>query len=384
MQSRYLLLTTFLLTGFFFVFFSQTYISIPVVPDPKITSDESLKASSDNDYSVSCDRDETEAEASSSLPYDLSTQISYEPVFSFDENWSTSWCSEEEHPNLTLTFNSPTDLGKLGLVGGYATTEELYFQNDRIKSLGLSYNGSDPKHGFDDIFFLEDTYDMQFVDLNEKEIGSIRFEVLEVYPGSKYTDLCLAEIDIWSDFVATSDAKSARTVGLNVSTDLKFCEDGTLYQEDGMTDFTLLSPETITGEGSTYRIPEWGLSFVISEEFEHYHAFRYQDEYLDYVNFVTTVHPECIGYGDSVYASLAKNSFEGDPAYFVKDVFELTPVSGNTYREGWLGGHDILTYTFSFKNIPFSATSLVCRQDKTNCQEPSDSAFIRSLLSTLH
>ncbi len=91
-----------------------------------------------------------------------------------------------------LTFNS------ICIVNGYAKNETKWQENGRVKSLKLYYEGV-----YMGLITLEDTMNPQYIDISavQMRVGNgfdadFRFEIAEVYEGSKYDDTCLTGIVI--------------------------------------------------------------------------------------------------------------------------------------------------------------------------------------------
>lgn len=153
-------------------------------------------------------RETTVATGSSELEDDTAYGFAYNSSNVLDLDYSTSWCSTEEGvPQvLTLSFPEVTKLGTVGIVGGYARDEKIFLQNNRLKTVEVWYD--DLPEAVDELHF-EDTYGMQFFDLTQEEAQTVKFKIMETYPGSKYTDTCVAEVDLWSDWVEQKDADAA-------------------------------------------------------------------------------------------------------------------------------------------------------------------------------
>ena len=78
-------------------------------------------------------------------------------------------------------------------MNGYAKDEKTWDENGRVKTL-LMYVEDKPYAYLE----LEDTYKPQYFGLPEEDIKAVdggeiffRFEITDVYPGSKYEDTCL-------------------------------------------------------------------------------------------------------------------------------------------------------------------------------------------------
>ena len=84
------------------------------------------------------------------------------------------------------------------VVNGYAKNEQTWNENGRVKTL-LMYVENKPYAYLE----LEDTYKPQYIELPDEDIlvvdgGNIsfRFEIVDVYPGTKYEDTCLTGLEL--------------------------------------------------------------------------------------------------------------------------------------------------------------------------------------------
>jgi hypothetical protein len=151
-------------------------------------------------------RDEVTLLASSELEDDTEYGFSYLPESAVDQDLSTAWCTEEFDLTRRISLSFPESVlpGTLGIQTGFARTEEIFLQNNRVKTADLYYDGE-----LMETLEFEDTYDMQFIDLMELPASEISFYITDVYEGSKYNDTCISEIDFWSDYVLEKDADAA-------------------------------------------------------------------------------------------------------------------------------------------------------------------------------
>ncbi len=149
-----------------------------------------------------------EISATSVLKDTTGIGFNYDETMAVDRDFSTSWCADtenDENPAITFDFDETVKANNLGIVPGYARDEYIYNQNQRVKKLKLSFDG-----GGSDIVTLEDEYKMHFTDLNGRTFKSVTFEVLETFEGdAPDADICIAEIDFWSDYVVNSDSTAA-------------------------------------------------------------------------------------------------------------------------------------------------------------------------------
>lgn len=142
------------------------------------------------------------AESSSAvLPEDRTGNYEAENVF--DGDLSTAWCpapvdSSEEGPfagALILHFTQSPSGKTMNIFPGFARDEKTYWENNRIKTLvvpGL------PSPALEDAFLfdLKDEYGFQSIVLPQGLKDTIMLFSQEVYPGSKYDDTCIAEIQL--------------------------------------------------------------------------------------------------------------------------------------------------------------------------------------------
>ncbi|MFA4815266.1 MAG: hypothetical protein WC653_04180 [Candidatus Gracilibacteria bacterium] len=214
-------------------------------------------------------RETTVAGGSSELEDDTGYGFAYNASNVLDLDYSTSWCPTNEGvPQiLTLSFPEVTILGPVGIVGGYARDEKIFFQNNRLKTVEVWYD--DLPEAVDELHF-DDTYGMQFFGLTQEEAQTIKFKIMEIYPGSKYTDTCVAEVDLWSDWVNQKDADAAynyyleykeefakRPAGI-ADLDMIFADPSyAIYPEDityecGAIDYTNITKDFSSDDSFTY------------------------------------------------------------------------------------------------------------------------------------
>lgn len=161
-------------------------------------------------------RESTVASSDYTLVDNTGYGFAYDASNVLDQDFSTAWCQSEIDPEvdgpfaggMTLTFTESPAGKMVGIVPGFARDETIYFQNNRIKQLVLQ-DGPSPILEDNIVFDFEDSYGMQFFQLPEGVDESLTFYVSDVYPGSKYDDTCIAEMDLWSDYVENEDAEAA-------------------------------------------------------------------------------------------------------------------------------------------------------------------------------
>ena len=119
----------------------------------------------------------------------------YSLINMFDNNPETSFVEDSVDDNINLKFGlhlSDTNINKVKIINGYAQTENLYFKNNRIKTLSI-------KNGNNTISVdLKETLQSQVFDVDFSSRG-FSIKSTNLYKGTKYNDTCIAEFDILTD-----------------------------------------------------------------------------------------------------------------------------------------------------------------------------------------
>ena len=137
--------------------------------------------------------------ASSSLP--ASRTINYGPSNAHDFDHTTAWVEGANGPGIgeSLTYEFPGGCPRITTVkilNGYVKSEKAWRENNRVKQLRIWYEGKPLA-----ILDLEDTRDMQCFEVgtlgyNNSDAAKwqLRFEIVAVYPGTKYHDTAITEL----------------------------------------------------------------------------------------------------------------------------------------------------------------------------------------------
>jgi hypothetical protein len=139
-----------------------------------------------------------EAESTIDLPnrqilIKVSSQLSskYSKKNLLDYNLFTAWVEGNENSGegewIELEFPGQISIGKVILFPGYGKSLKLFKANARLKKIKVSWNNKEK------IVNFLDKYCAQSIDIFDKT-DKIRIEVVEVYEGYKYKDLCISEI----------------------------------------------------------------------------------------------------------------------------------------------------------------------------------------------
>ncbi|HET6406262.1 MAG TPA: hypothetical protein VFG14_00135 [Chthoniobacteraceae bacterium] len=120
-----------------------------------------------------------------------------------DRKLNTAWCVHGMGTGEKLTFEFVTtkqDTTRLavtscGIVAGYQATEKLFRQNARPKTLQLFIDGRPLA-----LLELQDSMGIQNFSLPKLRLErpsrhTISFEILDTYPGTKFQDTCITEIN---------------------------------------------------------------------------------------------------------------------------------------------------------------------------------------------
>ena len=134
------------------------------------------------------------ADASSILPPE--SGISYKPEMAVDQNLSTAWVEGVPDSGINqwieFTFDAPKEISTVSILPGYASSDEAYFKNNRIKQLRVEF-GPGPGN----VFTLSDEFRTHDLKFDTVTADSVRIIILDVYPGSKFNDTAISEVDFY-------------------------------------------------------------------------------------------------------------------------------------------------------------------------------------------
>lgn len=131
------------------------------------------------------------AVASSVLPPE--GVFTYGINLTLDNNLETAWndgaAGAGAGEKLTYRFSRPMELVTVNLVNGFASTPELFLANARIRAMIVVTDGGRFP------VTLNDVATRQEITMNYGRTASVVIEVVSVYPGTRYEDLALTEIE---------------------------------------------------------------------------------------------------------------------------------------------------------------------------------------------
>ena len=117
--------------------------------------------------------------------------------FSILNAWAEGVPGNGEGEYLVYTFPGRCPrITTIEILNGYTKTEKAWLDNGRVKRLRMYYNGEPYA-----ILELEDTRRLQSFDVGilgffdaSKPDWTLKFEILDVYPGDKYADTVITEL----------------------------------------------------------------------------------------------------------------------------------------------------------------------------------------------
>jgi hypothetical protein len=132
----------------------------------------------------------------------------YHPNYVADDDPSTAWVEgakstgSGEWVRMNVTTLSDTTKVRLRIRNGYQKSKDLYKANARPKGITVKLLPS----GFTRKFVLEDKDGWQEITLEQPkaELRAIQLDVVSVYDGTKYADLCISDMQVFATS-ATAD-----------------------------------------------------------------------------------------------------------------------------------------------------------------------------------
>jgi hypothetical protein len=145
----------------------------------------------------------------------LQNKDTYGARRAFDGDPTTAWCEGVDGTGvgqtLTLKLTKPVRIDGAFVLGGYFKSEGTLKNNARLKMLAVRFAGMDQDVRFSDPTVpgqLPDYYSWPWFHATTNSpatlgaswpqtlVQSVEFEVKDTWPGAKYTDLCISEINL--------------------------------------------------------------------------------------------------------------------------------------------------------------------------------------------
>lgn len=136
-------------------------------------------------------------DCSSQLITGTGKELYYDVRNAFDGKFETTWAEGKDGEKgvgewISLAFDNYINISSVGIVNGYAKSEELYYANVRIAQIRItSDNGSERVIDLED-----DVLDFQNFEINITG-KHFKFQILKIYDsGIKYSDASISEIKL--------------------------------------------------------------------------------------------------------------------------------------------------------------------------------------------
>ena len=104
----------------------------------------------------------------------------------FDKNPETAYVENTEDNEITISIFSDKKIKRVGIINGFVKSPNLYESNNRIREMYIN----------DKIFELKDVHSKDFVFFGIPLSSDIYIQTVELYKGNRYSDTCIAEIQI--------------------------------------------------------------------------------------------------------------------------------------------------------------------------------------------
>ena len=145
----------------------------------------------------------------SSFLFDSKSPLKYSIQNAFDGNPATSYVENTEDDLMKLSFpgygNEYSGSFTISLINGYASNENLYQKNNRVKKIDIvGYQLNESKTELIErkpkvIEFNDAELNYQLSCTNFVCFGPFYFKISGIYHGSSFNDTCIAEINFFDD-----------------------------------------------------------------------------------------------------------------------------------------------------------------------------------------
>ena len=104
----------------------------------------------------------------------------------FDKNPETAYVEKSEDDDISISIVSDKKIKRVGIINGFVKTPNLYASNNRIRKIDINHK----------LFELKDMHSKDFVFFDIALSSDIYIQTVELYKGTKYSDTCIAEIQV--------------------------------------------------------------------------------------------------------------------------------------------------------------------------------------------
>lgn len=127
-------------------------------------------------------------------------KFNYEPMNAHDFNHESVWATDGSGVGQWLEYEfqgKNPRITTVKILNGHVKSEKAWRENSRVKRLKLYYMGKPYA-----ILELEDSRSQQYFDVGvlgphdeNAPSWTLRFEIMDIYPGTKYSDTVIAELN---------------------------------------------------------------------------------------------------------------------------------------------------------------------------------------------
>lgn len=123
--------------------------------------------------------------------------MTHSPERILDKDLSTAWVEGANGDgigeNIILLFDNIYTVNGFYINAGYQVNNDLYYKNSRPKEISVIFSD-----GNSEIFILDDIINIQNIQLSSPvNTNSLTIIINSVYPGSKYEDTAISEIELY-------------------------------------------------------------------------------------------------------------------------------------------------------------------------------------------
>ncbi|MBN2738589.1 MAG: nicotine adenine dinucleotide glycohydrolase [Spirochaetales bacterium] len=123
----------------------------------------------------------------------------YSPINIFDNDFTTTWCEAHDDGSgigevINIQFKEPVSFDEIQLVNGFASGQDYYHKNNRVKKITLT-QVADKHFQRKDYTLKDDMQNWQAIKFGLLQTAqTITIKIDEVYRGYRYDDTCLSDI----------------------------------------------------------------------------------------------------------------------------------------------------------------------------------------------
>lgn len=111
-----------------------------------------------------------------------------------DTAWVEGVDGNGENEWIEFTLDGEYDVNGIEIANGYRKSSDIFMKNGRVKQARIIFSDGTSM----DCELTDSAEGMQRIDFaSAVKTNSVRLQIVSVYPGSKYTDTCISEVNIY-------------------------------------------------------------------------------------------------------------------------------------------------------------------------------------------